>query len=429
MYVCNLTLYHSRASQIHRSFYFLLFQRRLAYVAAGAAAGSLAVYRNDPKQLHFDAVSATGPLVRLLDPETAHNLGIMAAKMGVFPRETRPDPPSLSTTVWGRKFPNPIGMAAGFDKHAEIIEPLLGIGFGFVEIGSVTPLEQPGNPKPRCFRLKEHQAVINRYGFNSEGVDVAQGRLAALRKKQHLEGIPTFPAGIIGVNLGKNKTSPDAAADYTTGVHKLGMYADYLVINISSPNTPGLRALQSRAELENLVKAVKAARDQMKWTKTTSSPHGGHTGPPPLLVKIAPDLTEADKKDIAAVAMKQGIDGLIISNTTIERPGSIPEHPHGKEAGGLSGAPLFEPSTAVLRDMYRLTKGTIPIIGVGGISTGQDAYEKIKAGASLVELYTAFSYAGPSIVPRIKKELAKCLEKDGYTSVAQAVGADHRKKK
>jgi dihydroorotate dehydrogenase len=397
-------------------------QRRLAYVAAGAAAGSLAVYRNDPKQLQFDAISSTGHIVRLLDAERAHNLGILGAKMGFFPRETRPDPPSLATTVWGRKFPNPIGMAAGFDKHAEIIEPLLGIGFGFVEIGSVTPLEQPGNPKPRCFRLKEHRAVINRYGFNSEGVDVAQGRLAALRKKQQQQGVPPFPAGMVGVNLGKNKTSPDAAADYTTGVYKLGPYADYLVINISSPNTPGLRALQSRGELENLVKAVKAARDQMDWKKNTN-------GPPPLLVKIAPDLTEADKADIAAVAMKQGVDGLIISNTTIERPGSIPDHPHGKETGGLSGAPLFEPSTAVLRDMYKLTKGKIPIIGVGGVATGQDAYDKIKAGASLVELYSAFSYEGPSLVPRIKKELAVCLEKDGYKCVADAVGADHRKKK
>jgi dihydroorotate dehydrogenase len=401
-------------------------QRRLAYVAAGAAAGSLAVYRNDPKQLHFDVVSSTGALVRLLDAETAHNLGIMAAKMGFFPKETRPDPPSLATTVWGRKFPNPIGMAAGFDKHAEVIEPLLGIGFGFVEIGSVTPLEQPGNPKPRCFRLKEHGAVINRYGFNSEGVDVAQSRLAALRKKQQEEGVSRFPAGIVGVNLGKNKTSPDAAADYTTGVYKLGPYADYLVINISSPNTPGLRALQSRAELENLVKAVKAARDHIQWDKNAAL-NGGT--PPPLLVKIAPDLTEADTADIAAVAMKQGVDGLIISNTTIERPGSIPDHPHGKETGGLSGAPLFESSTAMLRVMYRLTKGKIPIIGVGGVSTGQDAYDKIKAGASLVELYSSFTYAGPSLVPRIKKELAQCLRKDGYESVAEAVGADHRKKK
>jgi dihydroorotate dehydrogenase len=402
---------------------FHTLQRRLGYVAAGAAAGSLAVYRNDPKQLHFDAISSTGALVRLLDAETAHNLGIVAAKMGFFPRETRPDSPSLATTVWGRKFPNPIGMAAGFDKHAEVIEPLLGIGFGFVEIGSVTPLEQPGNPKPRCFRLKEHRAVINRYGFNSEGVDVAQGRLAALRKKQQ-QGVPPFPAGIVGVNLGKNKTSPDAAADYTTGVYKLGPYADYLVINISSPNTPGLRALQSRSELEHLIKAVKAARDQMQFVDKTTG-----AGPPPLLVKIAPDLTEADKADIAAVALKHGIDGLIISNTTIERPGSIPDHPHGKETGGLSGAPLFETSTAVLRDMYKLTKGKIPIIGVGGVSTGRDAYDKIKAGASLVELYSAFTYDGPSLVPRIKKELADCLERDGYKSVAEAVGADHRPQK
>ena len=395
-------------------------QRRFLYVGAGAVAGSLVVYRNDLKQLHYDAISATGPLIRLLDAETAHNLGIWAAKNGLFPRETRPDPPSLITTVWGREFPNPIGVAAGFDKHAEVVEPLLGVGFGFVEIGSVTPLEQPGNPKPRCFRLSEHGAIINRYGFNSQGLDAAQTRLVALRERQKDQGAD-FPVGKVGVNLGKNKTSPDAAADYTVGVQKLGPLADYLVINISSPNTPGLRALQGRRELEILVKAVKSTRDGMQWSSSSR--------PPPLLIKIAPDLTEADKADIAAVVLKHRIDGLIISNTTIERPGSIPAHPHGNETGGLSGAPLFEPSTAVLRDMYRLTKGRIPIIGVGGVSTGKDAYDKIRAGASLVELYSAFTYGGPSLIPRMKRELAACLKADGFTCVAEAVGADHRSKK
>lgn len=410
----NFRISPTQATLRHSLLY--LSQRRLAYVSAGAAAGSFAVYRDDLKQLQFDCVSAVGPLVRLLDAETAHNAGIMAAKAGLFPRETRPDPPSLQTTVWGRTFPNPLGMAAGFDKNAEIIRPLLDMGFGFVEIGSVTPLPQPGNPKPRCFRLPEHRAVINRYGFNSDGIEQVKTRL---EKVKHAEN---SQRGLIGVNLGKNKTSTDAAADYAAGVAALGPFADYLVINISSPNTPGLRALQSRAELENLVKAVKKARDALPRKDT------GSLGPPPLLVKIAPDLTEADKSDIAAVALRQGVDGLIVSNTTIQRPGPIATHVHGQEAGGLSGAPLYEMSTACLRDIYRLTKGKIPIIGVGGVSSGRDVYDKVRAGASLVEVYTAFSYDGPSFVPRVKSELAECLKADGFASVAEAVGADHRRR-
>ncbi|KAL4429217.1 hypothetical protein ABPG77_010196 [Micractinium sp. CCAP 211/92] len=374
-------------------------------------------YRNGLKQLHFDLVSTTGPLVRLFDAETAHKIGILAAKLGFFPRETRPDPPSLRTVVWGREFPNPLGVAAGFDKDAEVVEPLLGLGFGFVEVGSITPLPQPGNPKPRAFRLPEFGAVINRYGFNSEGLDAARERLAAFRRRQAEQGA-AFPGGMLGVNLGKNKTSEDAGADYSTGVTKLGEFADYLVINISSPNTPGLRSLQGRQELESLVRRVKQTRDGMKWDAR---------GPPPLLVKIAPDLTEADMTDIAAVALEQGVDGLIVSNTTITRPGPIAEHPLGKEAGGLSGRPLFEMATEVLREMYTLTGGKLPIVGVGGVSSGADAYAKIRAGASLVELYSSFAYEGPKLVPRVKRELAALLERDGFASVAEAVGADHRR--
>lgn len=404
--------------------------RRLGYIGAGGVTGTLMVYRNDFKQLEFDLASATGPLIRSLDMETSHKFGILAARLGLFPRETRPDPPSLRTTVWGREFPNPLGVAAGFDKDGEVIEPMLALGFGFVEIGSVTPLPQPGNPKPRAFRLPEHGAVINRYGFNSEGVEAAAARLAALRARQAASAAAAaaastsssssgsgFPAGLVGVNLGKNKASEDAAADYCVGVRQLGSFADYLVINISSPNTPGLRALQGRKELETLVRSVKQTRDGMKW---------GPAGPPPLLVKIAPDLTDADMKDIAAVALKQRVDGLIVSNTTITRPGPIAQHPNGQEAGGLSGRPLFEMSTQVLRQMYTLTGGRLPIVGVGGVSSGEDAYAKIRAGASLVEVYSAFAYEGPRLVPRIKRELAACLARDGFASVAEAVGADHR---
>ena len=256
--------------------------------------------------------------------------------------------------------------------------------------------------------------MINRYGFNSEGLEAAKERLQALRARQGT--FSGFPRGLVGVNLGKNKTSEDAAGDYAQGVTALGPYADYLVINISSPNTPGLRALQSKSELVALVKAVKATRDGMKWENGR--------GPPPLLVKIAPDLTEADKSDIASVALGLGVDGLIVSNTTIERPQAIAGHRNGQESGGLSGAPLFEPSTQVLRDMYRLTGGKIPIIGVGGVASGRDAYEKIRAGASLVELYTSFVYEGPSLIPRIKRELAAYLKADGFASIAEAVGAD-----
>lgn len=363
------------------------------------------MYRHDLKQLEFDAGSSLGPLLRLLDAEQAHTIGLWAARHGLFPKETREDPPSLSVSVWGRTFSNPVGLAAGFDKNGEVVPELLDMGFGFVEVGSVTPLAQPGNPKPRCFRLKEFDAVINRYGFNSVGVDEVRSNLSEARKRM-------IDRGVLGVNLGKNKLSEDAVGDYRVGVRELGPLADYLVINISSPNTPGLRALQNRKELETLVSGVLKERDQLPSRV-------------PLLVKIAPDLVREDLEDIAGVAMKLGVDGLIVSNTTIERPGPIASHPHGQEAGGLSGKPLFAMSTAVLREMYSLTKGSIPLVGVGGVSNGREAYEKIRAGASLVELYTSLSYQGPSVVPRVKKELAACLHADGFSSIQEAIGADH----
>lgn len=411
---CTYIIFLSLSLNYHLAFHFL--QRRLAFVSAGAATATVTMYRNDPKQLHFDVISAAGPFVRLLDPETAHIVGIWAAKAGFFPRETRPDPPSLTTTVWGREFPNPLGMAAGFDKNGELIDQLLGLGFGFVEIGSVTPLPQPGNPKPRCFRLPEHKAVINRYGFNSDGIDAVKERIIRFRQQQK-QGQGTG-CGLLGINLGKNKLSEDAVADYRAGINAFAPLADYLVINISSPNTPGLRALQNRSELETLVAAVKKALDEISWDRTSA-------GPPPLLVKIAPDLTDDDKRDIAAVVLKLHVDGLIVSNTTVERPGPIASHRHSGQAGGLSGPPLFDSSTRVLHEMYALTKGKVPIIGVGGVTSGKDAYLKIRAGASLIEAYTAFSYQGPSFVPKVKRELAECLRRDGFSSVAEAVGADH----
>ncbi|KAM1455662.1 hypothetical protein ACFXTI_004693 [Malus domestica] len=378
----------------------------------------------------FSATKIVNPFFALLDAETAHSLAVSAAARGWVPREKRPDPSNLGLEVWGRKFSNPIGLAAGFDKNAEAVDGLLGLGFGFVEIGSVTPVPQEGNPKPRIFRLREELAIINRCGFNSEGIVAVAKRLGAQHGKRKLDettissssGEEVKPGGkagpgILGVNLGKNKTSEDASADYRQGVHTLSQYADYLVINVSSPNTPGLRMLQGRKQLKDLVKRVQGARDEMQW---------GEEGPPPLLVKIAPDLSKEDLEDIAAVALALCLDGLIISNTTVSRPESVSKHLLASEAGGLSGKPLFDMSTNVLKEMYILTRGKIPLIGCGGISSGEDAYKKVRAGASLVQLYTAFAYGGPALIPQIKAELSECLERDGYKSISEAVGADCR---
>ncbi|PON68211.1 Dihydroorotate dehydrogenase, class [Parasponia andersonii] len=379
----------------------------------------------------FNATKLVNPFFALLDPEFAHTLAVSAASRGWVPREKRPDPSNLGLEVWGRKFSNPIGLAAGFDKNAVAVDGLLALGFGFVEVGSVTPVPQEGNPKPRIFRLRQEGAIINRCGFNSEGIVAVAKRLGAQHGKRKLDETSSSSSstndevkqggkagpGILGVNLGKNKTSEDAAADYVQGVHTLSQYADYLVINVSSPNTPGLRMLQGRKQLKDLVKKVQAARDEMQW---------GEEGPPPLLVKIAPDLSKEDLEDIAAVTLALRLDGLIISNTTVSRPDPISKNPVAAEPGGLSGKPLFSVSTNLLKEMYILTRGKIPLIGCGGISSGEDAYKKIRAGATLVQLYTAFAYGGPALIPQIKAELAECLERDGFKSIIEAVGADCR---
>lgn len=353
------------------------------------------------------------PAVQILNPETAHKIGVALAKYHFFQKPKTPDPPILKTNVWGHEFRNPVGLAAGFDKHGEAVDGILKMGFGFLEVGSITPEPQPGKEKPRVFRLTEDKAIINRYGFNSDGHKMVYKRLADREEKQKIK-----EPGILGINLGKNKDSLDAANDYVQGVRLFGELADFLVINISSPNTSGLRDLQAKENLENLINKVVTERNQLKCEKK-----------PPLLVKISPDLTDKDKEDIAEVVIKEknSVDGLIISNTTVSRSESLISS-HQKETGGLSGAPLKHLSTLVLRDMYSLTQGKLPIIGVGGISSGKDAYDKIKAGASLVELYTALAYQGPVVVNKIKRELAELLEADGYTSIADAVGADHKKK-
>jgi len=343
--------------------------------------------------------------LRRLPPEIAHRLAISALKMRRGRLGLTSDDPVLHMRIWGRSFPNPIGMAAGFDKDAEVYDALLQSGFGFVEVGSITPEPQPGNPKPRLFRLPQDNALINRMGFNSRGLARARQRL---EKRRHLRH------GIVGVNLGKNRNG-EAEADYTRGVRELAAYADYIVINVSSPNTPGLRALQSAVALRTLITAVQRARGEA----------GAADLPPPLLLKLAPDLTPEDRQEIAVVAAGCAIDGLIVGNTTISRPPSL-HGSHVGEAGGLSGAPLFTLSTDVLRDMYRLTEGRIPLIGVGGISSGADAYAKIRAGASLVQLYTALVYQGPALLQRMKKDLVQLLRRDGFAQLDEAVGADHR---
>ncbi len=355
--------------------------------------------------LLLDRFSLTAPLLRALDPETAHDLTLWALRRGLGPRGTGPDNPILAVSLWGRTFPNPLGLAAGFDKNASVIGPMLDLGFGFVEVGSVTPQPQPGNPRPRVFRLATDRAVINRMGFPGEGVAVAARNLSAWRARAQY--------GLVGVNLGKNKETKDAVADYAAGARALAALADYLVINVSSPNTPGLRALQGRSELEDLIVQVRAARDEV-------CPNDG----PPLLVKIAPDLGVAERSDIAEVALGQGIEGLIVSNTTLQRPSSLRGR-HRGEAGGLSGQPLSELSTALLSDMYGLTGGRVPLIGVGGVGGPDQAYAKIRAGASLIQLYTAMIYEGPGLIARIKAGLVQRLRADGFAKLAEAVGADH----
>ncbi|WP_207460155.1 quinone-dependent dihydroorotate dehydrogenase [Azospirillum sp. SYSU D00513] len=354
----------------------------------------------------IDLYPVVGPLLRSLDPERAHGLTLRALAAGLVPSVRGADDPILRTRVLGMDFANPVGLAAGFDKNAEVVDPVLRLGFGFAEAGSVTPRPQPGNPRPRLFRATEQGAVINRMGFNNEGLEAFAARLERRRDD------PRRAPGVFGANLGKNKDTEDAADDYVIGVARLAPLADYLVVNVSSPNTPGLRALQGREPLRALLGRVLDARSAR-----------GLTRPPPLLLKVAPDLTEEDKADIAAVALETGIDGLIVSNTTIARPAEIPE-PLRNEAGGLSGRPLFGPSTAVLRDLHRLTGGRLPLVGVGGVASGADAYAKIRAGASLVQFYSALVYAGPSLVTAIKRDLADLLRRDGFASVADAVGAD-----
>ncbi len=342
--------------------------------------------------------------------ETAHHMAIRALKSGLVPRPVRREYPELRMTLWNTVFPNVVGMAAGFDKNAEVIDPLFKQGFGFVEVGTVTPLPQAGNPLPRLFRLEEDEAIINRMGFNNQGAGAFIRHLEAWGEK--VQGYE----GVLGANIGKNKDTVNAVDDYVSLLEKVYGLSDYITINISSPNTPGLRAMQRREELGGLLHELVNARSRLiaQW---------GHI---PLLVKIAPDTTPEEREDIAEVVLKHQIDGLIVSNTTIGERENL-RSKHKNETGGLSGAPLFTRSTQALRDMYRLTEGKIPLIGVGGIRSGADAYAKIKAGASLVQIYSALIYQGFEMVEQVKRDLIVLLKKDGFTHINQAIGVESRK--
>jgi len=349
----------------------------------------------------FDAVSL--PLLRWFDPEDAHRLAIQGLRL-LPPIWPRPDDPKLAVRAFGLNFPNPIGMAAGFDKSAEAPDALLRLGFGFVEIGSVTPKPQIGNPRPRLFRLERDEAVINRMGFNNDGADAVLRRLAA---RAHL-------GSIVGVNVGANKDSSDRVADYVKLIETFAPVASYFTVNVSSPNTPGLRNLQQAAALDDLLAKVIEARERVRQ----------NAGDTPVLLKIAPDLSLAELDDVVHIARSRRIDGMIVGNTTLARPSTLREQARAREQGGLSGRPLFRLSTRMVAETYVRAERAFPLVGVGGIDTGGAALTKIRAGASLIQLYSSLIYKGLGLVDDIKNDLASTLLRTGRDSLSEIVGAD-----
>ena len=339
--------------------------------------------------------------LRRLDPEAAHRLTIAALKAGLGPKAPRTPTPDLAVDLAGLRLPNPIGLAAGFDKNAETPDAMLAAGFGFVECGTVTPLAQSGNPTPRLFRLSDDRAVINRLGFNNGGLEPYAARLAARPRR-----------GVVGANVGANKDATDRIGDYQTGLTRLWPLADYFTANISSPNTPGLRDLQSGDALQELL-------GRIAETRATLERQGGRR---PVFLKVAPDLKTAEIEHIAETAIAHGLDALIVGNTTLSRPAHLLS-PHAMETGGLSGAPLMDLSTRVLGQFRDAARGQIALIGVGGIASGADAYAKIRAGANAVQLYTAMVYEGPGLVVRIKRDLSSRLRADGFKTIAEASAA------
>lgn len=349
----------------------------------------------------FDALSL--PVLRWLDPEDAHRLAIQGLRF-LPPGKPHADDPKLAVRAFGLNFPNPIGMAAGFDKSAEVPDALLRLGFGFVEIGSVTPKPQSGNPRPRLFRLERDEAVINRMGFNNDGAETALRRLAA--RAQH--------GGIVGVNVGANKDSPDRVNDYVKLIETFAPVASYFTVNVSSPNTPGLRNLQEGALLDDLLARVIDARQRVRES----------AGDTPVLLKIAPDLSLAQLDDVVQVARSRRVDGMIVSNTTIARPSTLREEMRAKEQGGLSGRPLFRLSTRMVAETYVRVEGAFPLIGVGGVDSGGAALTKIRAGASLIQLYSSLVYKGLGLVDEIKRDLTSTLLRTGRDSLSEIVGSD-----
>lgn len=340
--------------------------------------------------------TALSPLLRRMDAERAHRLAVLALRLGLAGRAAAADHPALATRVMGLPFANPIGLAAGFDKDAAAVRGLSRLGFGFVETGTVTPRPQPGNPGPRVFRLPEDRAVINRYGMNGLGLAAYAARLAGLPRRRRVP---------VGANVGINKDGADPERDYPALVAAVAPHADYVVINVSSPNTPGLRDLQGEARLGSILGAIASAVPQR----------------PPLLVKVAPDLPEAGLEAVIEAAVAHGVEGLIVGNTTVSRPETLRSR-HAAEPGGLSGAPLLALSTAVLARAHRLAGGRLVLVGCGGVSTGADVLAKLRAGAQLVQLYTAFAYSGPALVGRLKAELLEAMRREGFRTVGEAVG-------
>jgi dihydroorotate dehydrogenase len=343
--------------------------------------------------------SAVLPMLRRLDPERAHDLALRGLALGLAGRDKTPDDPRLAVEAMGLRFSNPIGLAAGFDKNAVALAPLARLGFGLVEAGTVTPRPQPGNPRPRLFRLDEDAAVINRMGFNNAGIESYLPRLAAYPRREL--GVP------VGANVGINKDGAEPERDYPALIAAVAPHADYIVINVSSPNTPGLRDLQGETRLRAILAAVMLAVPVR----------------PPLLVKVAPDLSEQGLAAIVETCVAAGVEGLIVSNTTIARPPGL-RSAQARQPGGLSGAPLFDASTTALAHVARQAAGRLVLIGVGGVSTGAQVLAKIRAGASLVQVYTGFAYAGPALLGRLKRELLAEMDAQGFASVADAVGAD-----
>jgi len=349
----------------------------------------------------FDAVSL--PLLRWFDPEDAHRLAIQGLRL-LPPIRPRPDDPKLAVRAFGLNFPNPIGMAAGFDKSAEASDALLRLGFGFVEIGSVTPKPQIGNPRPRLFRLERDEAVINRMGFNNDGADAVLRRLA----------VRAHHGGIVGVNVGANKDSADRVADYVKLIETFAPVASYFTVNVSSPNTPGLRNLQQAAALDDLLAKVIEARERVRQ----------NAGDTPVLLKIAPDLSLAELDDVVHIARSRRIDGMIVGNTTLARPSTLREQARASEQGGLSGRPLFRLSTRMVAETYVRAERAFPLVGVGGIDSGGAALTKIRAGASLIQLYSSLIYKGLGLVDDIKNDLTSTLLRTGRDSLSEIVGAD-----